>query len=59
MSAAGTRRLTEEQIEARIAAQMPMGEKATFGDYVIDTNGSLDDTRSQVESVWQELRKVA
>jgi dephospho-CoA kinase len=48
--------LTEEQIEARIAAQMPMPEKAKFGDHVIDTNGTLDDTRSQVESVWHALK---
>jgi dephospho-CoA kinase len=48
--------LTDEQIEARIAAQMPMSEKAKYGDYVIETNGTLDDTRSQVESVWHSLR---
>ncbi len=47
--------LTDEQINARIVSQMPTEEKAKFADYVIDTSGTLDDTRRQVETVWRKL----
>lgn len=51
--------LSDEQIEARIQAQMPMEEKVTFGDYVIDTSGDLADTRRQVAEVNSKLREYA
>jgi dephospho-CoA kinase len=51
--------LSDEQIEARIRSQMPMEEKAKYADYLIDTSGSLEDTRRQVESVFRELKALA
>jgi dephospho-CoA kinase len=47
--------LADEQIQARINAQMPMEQKAKFGDFVIDNSGSLDNTRAQVEFVYLQL----
>jgi dephospho-CoA kinase len=51
--------LSDEQIEARIRSQMPMEEKAKYADYLIDTSGSHEDTRRQVESVFRELKALA
>ena len=51
--------LSDEQIEARIRSQMPMEEKAKYADYLIDTSGSFEDTRRQVESVFRELKGLA
>jgi dephospho-CoA kinase len=50
--------LSERQIEARIAAQMPMEEKIKFADYVIDNSGSIEDTRHQVEKVCLQLKSL-
>jgi dephospho-CoA kinase len=51
--------LSEDQIEARIRSQMPMEEKAKYADFVIETSGSIDMTRQQVEGIYKELRRVA
>ncbi len=48
--------LTDEQIEARIASQMPMEDKVRYADFVIENSGSLEDTRRQVESVFGALQ---
>jgi dephospho-CoA kinase len=42
-------------IEAIIARQMPDAEKRRRADYVIETGGSLDETRAQVEHIIKEL----
>ena len=51
--------LSDEQVEARIRSQMPMEEKASYGDYVIDTSGDLAATRRQVEEINSRLRESA
>jgi dephospho-CoA kinase len=48
--------LTDEQIEARIAAQLPMTEKAKFADYIVENSGTVDETRRQVEEIYYQLR---
>jgi dephospho-CoA kinase len=50
--------LTPEQIDSRIASQMPMEEKARFADFVIDNSRDMADTRQQVEAVYRELRAL-
>ena len=47
--------MNAEQAEARIAAQAPMEEKLAAADYVIETDGSLDETRRQAEWVYAGL----
>lgn len=47
--------LTEEEARRRIAAQRPVSEKVTEADWTINNNGSLDETRRQVEDIWREL----
>jgi dephospho-CoA kinase len=44
-----------EQAEARIAAQASIEEKLAAADYVIETDGSLDETRRQTEWVYAGL----
>jgi len=56
------RRLIEERglsaarADAVLAAQMPIDEKRPLADFVIDNDGSLDETRRQVEEVWARVR---
>jgi dephospho-CoA kinase len=47
--------LTEEQARARIASQMPLREKASLADHVIDTGVSLDDLRTRTDVVLGSL----
>jgi dephospho-CoA kinase len=51
--------LTRQESERRIAAQMPVEEKRRRADYVIDSSGSLENTRSQVEGIFAELKRIA
>lgn len=51
--------LTDEQIEARIASQMPLEEKLKFADFVIDNSNDLGSTRQQVQDVYRRLRALA
>lgn len=41
--------------EARLAAQLPLDEKRRRANWVIDSSGSFDATRAQVERLWREL----
>jgi dephospho-CoA kinase len=52
---AGRDGLSPSEIEARIAAQMPLSEKVARADFVIDNGGSLEATREQVASVYRRL----
>ena len=52
-------RLTTEQIEARIASQMPMEDKVRVADFVVDNSGEIEDTTRQVENVFHKLRELA
>jgi dephospho-CoA kinase len=48
--------LSDEQIDARIRAQMSMEEKSGYADFVIENSGSIENTRRQVEQVYEQLR---
>ena len=45
--------------EARLAAQLPDGEKIGRCDYVVDNTGSMQQTRTQVERIYVELVQAA
>ncbi|MDN8549467.1 dephospho-CoA kinase [Microbacterium sp. NM3R9] len=49
------RGMTAAQAADRIAAQVPDEQRLAIADIVVDTSGSLDDTRSQVDALWQRL----
>jgi dephospho-CoA kinase len=47
---------TREDAESRIAAQATREERRAIATHVIDNNGSLEDLRTRVEAVLDELR---
>ena len=55
------RRLTErneysrKEAESRLDKQMPIGEKISHADFVIDNKGPIETTRFVVNAVWEEL----
>jgi len=52
---AGRDNLLQQQIEDRIAAQMPLAEKVARAHYVIDNDGPLEATRAQVQALFERL----
>jgi dephospho-CoA kinase len=44
-----------EQAERRVSAQMPLDEKKSMADHVIDNSGTLAETERQVRALWREL----
>jgi dephospho-CoA kinase len=47
--------LSASDADLRIAAQLPIEDKAALADYVIDTSGTLDETDAQVRTVWAAM----
>ena len=47
--------LTEQDARDRIAAQMPVAEKARRASAVIDTSGTFGETDRQIEAVMKQL----
>ena len=47
--------LTEKEARARIESQMPIEEKLKLADYVIETSGTMEQTREQVQAVYRDL----
>jgi dephospho-CoA kinase len=48
--------LSEAEARQRVAAQLPIGEKARRADYVIRTDGTFEETDAQVEQVLGKLQ---
>ncbi|MBQ3288981.1 MAG: dephospho-CoA kinase [Kiritimatiellae bacterium] len=51
-----TRGYTREEAEARLAAQLPVVEKAAKSHYVIDNNGTAEELRSKAEEFVKWLK---
>jgi dephospho-CoA kinase len=49
---------SESEARARIASQLPLAEKVRRATWVIDNAGTLEDTRRQVERIWDELKRL-
>ena len=52
-------RISLDEARRALEAQMPLREKLAFADYVVDNNGSPEETQLQVEAVWRELISLA
>jgi dephospho-CoA kinase len=50
-------KITREEAERRVGAQMSSEEKRRYADYVIDTSGTFDETRERVIEVYNKLVK--
>ena len=48
--------LSGEEARHRLAAQLPIGEKVRRADFVIRTDGTVEDTDRQVDDVLEKLR---
>ena len=53
------RGMAESDVRARMAAQMPLEERARAADVLIDNEGTFDDLEREVDVLWQQLRERA
>ena len=51
-------RLTREEAQKRIDAQMPQEAKQKFANYLIDTSEGFESARKRTREVYEELRRV-
>ena len=51
--------VSRDEAERRIKSQMPADEKRRRAAYVIDCSGTLEQSRAQAESIYQELQRLA
>lgn len=49
--------IPREEALLRLKAQLPIGEKIKRADFIIDNNGTLEETMAQVEAVYKKLLK--
>ncbi|MHB8844552.1 MAG: dephospho-CoA kinase [Nitrospirota bacterium] len=52
-------RFTLEQAMARISSQMPLDEKRTYADFVIENTGTRDEAEQQTREVFAKLKAEA
>jgi len=49
------RGMTEDDVRARLAAQLPLEDRARQADVLIDNEGSFEELESQVDQLWTRL----
>lgn len=49
-------KLSEEAAKQRIASQMPLEQKRQLATWGVDNSGTLEETRRQVQEVWEQIR---
>ena len=49
--------MSREDVQSRIKSQLPLEEKIKSADFVINNDGSLEETKRQVEKIYSLLRK--
>ena len=53
------RGMSEKDVRARMAAQLPLETEAEVADVIIDNEGTLDELEGQVDRAWEDLRARA
>ncbi|MFL6415732.1 MAG: dephospho-CoA kinase [Bryobacteraceae bacterium] len=51
--------LGPEAVKARIGKQLPLHEKKKYADYVVDTDGTKEQTLGQVDALFRHLESLA
>jgi dephospho-CoA kinase len=49
---------SRDEVQRRMAAQMPEEEKVKFADFVIDNSGSIENAEAQVRQIWRQLMNL-
>jgi dephospho-CoA kinase len=49
--------ISEKEAENMLSSQLPIEEKVGYADFVINNEGSLEDTKLEVKKLWEDLKK--
>ena len=47
--------ITDEEVEKRLAVQMPIEDKRKYADVLLDNSGTQEQTRKMVETAWKDI----
>ena len=50
--------ISEKEACSMLNAQLPIDEKTEYADYIINNENSLEETKKQVEELWQTLKEI-
>jgi dephospho-CoA kinase len=50
--------ISKEEAANILKAQLPIDEKVGYADFVVHNEGSIEETRKQVEDIWERLKKL-
>jgi dephospho-CoA kinase len=50
-----SRGMTRDQIEARLAVQLPEQELIQRSTYILDNSGTVKELRAEVQELWEEI----
>ena len=50
-------RISREMAVKMLSSQLPIEEKRSHADFIVDNSGSLEETRRQVKEVWKKLKE--
>jgi len=50
--------ISKQEAANMLKAQLPIDDKLEHANFVVNNEGSLEETRRQVEEIWQALRKI-
>ncbi len=50
--------ISYEEALNRVSSQAPQAEKVKYADYVIDTSGTVEETKKQVLDIWKDIQKA-
>ncbi len=50
--------ISEKEACSMLDAQLPIDEKTGYADYIINNANSLEETKKQVEDLWQTLKEI-
>ena len=51
-------RISREMALNMLSSQIPIEEKRGYADFIVDNSGPLEETKRQVEEVWEKLKKI-
>jgi dephospho-CoA kinase len=50
-------RISREMAVKMLSSQLPIEEKRSYADFIVDNSGSLEKTKTQVQEIWEKLKR--
>jgi dephospho-CoA kinase len=50
--------ISQEMAVNILSSQLPLEGKRSYADFIVDNSGSLEETKKQVQEIWEKLKKL-